>query len=215
MNFSPILQQQLRQQLQVILQELQLHLSPDSQDKIIRYLDLLVLWNKSYNLTAIRDPEAMMVKHIADSLAVAPYIKANRIIDIGTGAGLPGIPLSLVFPDQHWTLLDSNGKKIRFLLQVKAELQLSNVEIVQARIDDYKPQQCYDGLITRAWTQLDVMIEQIRHVCCPGAHLWAMKGKYPSEELSDLKQSYQVQSIKVPGLNDQRHLVVLNIDKIE
>lgn len=212
MNFSPVLQLQLRQQLTDILNELQLTLSASVQDKIIHFLDLLVLWNKSYNLTAIRDPEEMMIKHIADSLAVVPFIKAHRIIDIGSGAGFPGIPLALFFSETQWTLLDSNGKKTRFLLQAKAELKLSNVEVVQARIDEYRPQHCYDGLISRAWTQLDLMLPQIHHVCCQPATLWVMKGKYPQEELEKIKQPYQVQALQVPGLSDERHLVSITLN---
>lgn len=212
MNFSPILQQHLSAQLNTILNELGLSLSEISQDKIIRYLDLLVLWNKSYNLTGIRDPEDMMTKHIADSLVIAPYITAQRIIDIGSGAGLPGIPLSLVFPDKHWTLLDSNGKKIRFLLQAKAELQLNNIEVVSSRIEEYQPKECYDGLVCRAWTKLNTMLEQTQHLCCSGAYLWAMKGKYPDKELSEITQNYQVDALKVPGLADQRHLVSILIN---
>lgn len=205
------LSERLGQQLQQILDALNLTLSTTDCDKIVRYLELLFEWNQRFNLTAIRDPEQMMIRHIADSLVVAQFLSAERILDVGTGAGLPGIPLSLVLPNTKWTLLDSNGKKISFLKHVKAELELENITIVQTRVEQYIPELCYDGIITRAWTSLEQMIKMLKHLSCPQAKLWALKGKFPVEELKDVKKSYEVIPLTVPMLQEQRHLVVVSL----
>lgn len=203
---QPIESSQL-QQLASILHALNLDLSVPTQTKILAYLDLLQRWNRVYNLTAITDPNDMLIKHIADSLVIWPYITGKQCIDVGTGAGLPGIPLALMFPDKHWTLLDSNGKKTRFLLQVKAQLGLNNVTIVQARAEEFFPGQCFENVITRAWTNLSDMIAKTKQLYCPGGCLLAMKGAYPTEELQGLNLQVVVYPLQVPNLAEQRHLV--------
>ena len=177
------------------------------------YLLLLKKWNKVYNLTAIDSLDAMITQHILDSLAVCPHLplqKHQRIIDVGTGAGLPGIPLALVFPEQSWTLLDSNSKKTAFLLQVKADLALTNVAVVHARIEDFEATPHYDGVISRAFTALDNFIAKTRHLLAQDGTWYALKGPLAAAELSALKgyngQSYE---LEVPGLNARRVLIVV------
>ncbi len=210
-NFNPALEENLHKVLKDILTATQLSLSAAVQDKIIQYIKLLGKWNQAYNLTAVRDPIEMMTRHIADSLAVASYLTGKTIIDVGSGAGLPGIPLALVFPERKVVLLDSNGKKTRFLIQVKAELGLDNVEVVQSRAEDYQPEQCFDCIIARAFTQIGDMITKTRHLACKNGQIWAMKGVYPEDELKKVAEPYQVYPLQVPGLAEQRHLVCISL----
>ncbi|HVV68147.1 MAG TPA: 16S rRNA (guanine(527)-N(7))-methyltransferase RsmG [Gammaproteobacteria bacterium] len=203
---------QLEQLLTQILATLDLKLPSDVPEKILQYLTILEQWNQIYNLTAIRNPEEMLYKHIADSLACAPYLQGQRWLDVGSGAGLPGIPLALAFPDWEWTLLDSNGKKTRFLLQVKTLLNLSNVTIVQSRVENFKPQQCFDGVIARAFAKLSDMMVVTGGLYCRGGRLWALKGVYPEAELQAVTLPFTVQAIKVPGLEEQRHLVCVSMN---
>ncbi len=205
----------ISQTLNQILTALDIQLPPHAPEKILQYLALLQQWNKVYNLTAIRDPEEMLYKHIADSLVVAPYLKGQRWLDVGSGAGLPGIPLALAFPEQQWTLLDSNGKKTRFLLQVKALLNLQNITVVQARVEDFTPEHCFDGVIARAWTNLADMLTATSHLYCPGGCLWALKGVYPEEELCSVTLPFTVHPLHVPGLAEQRHLVCISVDNMQ
>ena len=202
---------QLQQTLTQILAALDIKLPPQASEKILQYLTLLQQWNQAYNLTAIRDPQEMLYKHIADSLACAPYLQGERWLDVGSGAGLPGIPLALAFPDREWTLLDSNGKKTRFLLQVKALLNLRNVTVVQARVETFAPPHCFDGVIARAWAKLSDMIAATQRLYCPSGRLWALKGVYPEEELQQVTLPYTVQRLQVPGLEEQRHLVCVSM----
>ncbi len=221
MTFDPELRAQLSTQLQQILTALPLTLPDSVQEKIIVYLELLSRWNRAYNLTAITEPTEMIVKHIADSLTVAPFLIAvfceqnltempiPSFLDVGTGAGLPGIPLALAFPKMHWTLLDSNGKKTRFLQQVKAVLDLNNVEIIQTRVEQFVPEQLFDGVIARAWATLPEMLEKTQHLYAATGKLWAMKGTCPTIELEQLKLPYHVHRLNVPGLADARHLIIV------
>lgn len=201
--------------LQHILNKLQLQIPEETQTKLIDYLALLARWNQVYNLTAIRDPDEMLTKHIADSLSVAPYLHGKRFIDVGSGAGLPGMVLAMIFPQQKWTLLDSNGKKTRFLLHAKINLGLENVEVVQSRVETYTPEACFDGVITRAWTSISEMLTTTQQLYCKDAKLWAMKGKYPEEELAALPEAtFTVYKLDVPGLGEQRHLVCINVPSL-
>jgi 16S rRNA (guanine527-N7)-methyltransferase len=193
-----------------ILSELSLKTPPDFSAQIFAYLDLLDRWNRAYNLTAIWDPRARMIRHIADSLAVASYINEGQFwLDVGSGAGLPGIPLALLRPDQQWTLLDSNAKKTHFLVQAKAVLGLNNVTVVHSPVESFKPTEptYFDGIICRAWTQLSQMLDKTQHLCQKPAALWAMKGAYPTEELAHMAVPYTVYPLQVPYLDEQRHLV--------
>lgn len=198
----------MTESLSSILTELSLSLPGATVDRLNQYVALLQQWNRVYNLTAIRDPQEILSKHVADSLSIAPYVKGTRALDVGTGAGLPGMILAIIHPEQHWVLLDSNGKKTRFLIQVKGELRLTNVEVVQARIETHRPLCMYDAITTRAWSQLDDIIKHTWHLLAPGGCCYAMKGQYPSAELAAITQTYAVHRLQVPGLlEQQRHLV--------
>lgn len=214
MMLKPTLRDDLSVLLKDILAKLQLELTDSTQEKILSYLALLQHWNGTHNLTAVREPREMMIRHIADSLAVQPLLKGQHFIDVGTGAGLPGIPLALALPSSHWTLLDSQGKKTRFLIQAKAELDLNNVTVVQARVETYIHPHLVDGIITRAFSSVQDMVNKTRHLLTPDGHFWLMKGVYPTEELLVLAtSSYRVWPLLVPHLAEARHLVcIINAD---
>ncbi|KTC92124.1 16S rRNA (guanine(527)-N(7))-methyltransferase RsmG [Legionella cincinnatiensis] len=173
------------------------------------YLFLLDKWNSTYNLTAIRDIETMVGKHILDSLAILPWLKGNRIIDVGTGAGLPGIPLALAQPEINFVLLDSNGKKTRFLNEVKRQLNLKNVEIVQNRVENYHPTPGFDTVLSRAFSSLGQMIQWTHHLIADEGLWLAMKGRFPDIELNDIKQNCAVKSYSVAGVDGERCCVII------
>ncbi|NMP28205.1 16S rRNA (guanine(527)-N(7))-methyltransferase RsmG [Rahnella sp. SAP-1] len=187
---------------------------PDQQKhQLIGYVELLHKWNKAYNLTSVRDPMQMLVRHILDSIVVNPHLSGSRFIDVGTGPGLPGIPLAIVRPDAHFTLLDSLGKRVRFLRQVQHELGLKNVEAVQSRVEDFIPEPAFDGVISRAFASLQDMLSWCHHLPVEGqGRFYALKGIRPDEELASLPAGIQLQEIvklQVPELEGERHLVIL------
>lgn len=155
-------------------------------EKYLAYIAILDKWNKTYNLTAVKEPEQMLERHVLDSLSVLNFIKGKNCLDIGTGAGLPGMILAIARPEFIWTLLDSNHKKTRFLNHVKAELDLINVEIVHSRIESYKPDKSFDTIICRALAPLDRVLEQSQHLITKDNQLLAMKGKQAQEEINKL-----------------------------
>lgn len=163
------------------------------------YLDLLHKWNQAYNLTSVRTRDEMQVKHIADSLAVSPYLHGQRLIDVGTGAGLPGIPLAIMHPDKQFTLLDSNSKKTRFLKQAKQQLELQNVEIVHSRVEDYQPEQGFDTVISRAFASICDMLRGSQHLACDNGRFLAMKGVPPTEELQQLPAGFSLDTVHSLG----------------
>ena len=167
---------QLGQEL--ILQDI--FLDDEIQNKLIDYLLLLARWNKTYNLTAVRDPKVMVSRHLIDSLTILPYLQGRRFIDVGSGAGLPGLVVAIVLPETNWVLLDSNQKKTRFLTQVMIELGLKNIEIVHSRIEDYSDDEGFDMATSRAVTTLTVLLNQVQHL---SQNLLAMKGRIPEDEL--------------------------------
>lgn len=174
------------------------------------YLTLLARWNKTYNLTAVRDAGEMVTRHILDSLSVANSIEGNRVLDVGTGAGLPGVPLAIVFPERSFHLLDSNGKKTRFLFQVKTALGLDNIAIHQARVESFAMTDGFDTVVSRAFASVSDMLHSCRHLLAPEGVLLAMKGVYPEQELDAVSLpdlAIAVRPLVVPGLNEQRHLV--------
>jgi 16S rRNA (guanine527-N7)-methyltransferase len=201
----------LATQLDRGLDELQLDLEASVRQALLDYIGLLHKWNKAYNLTAIRNPEEMVTRHLLDSLAVVPYIRGEYIIDVGTGGGLPGIPLSLVFPERRFVLLDSNSKKTRFLVQAKASLGLDNVTVVHSRVEEYQPEQRFDAVITRAFASVADILTGSRHLLTPQGEFLAMKGAVPEAELAELPQGFhliEVIALEVPGLEqEQRHLL--------
>lgn len=198
-NIEPILKQGLAQfDLQSLTGEL------------LQYLILLNKWNKAYNLTAVRDSSEMVSKHILDSLAILPWIKGPRVLDVGTGAGLPGIPLAIAKPELQIVLLDSNGKKVRFLQTVVRELQLKNVSVVQFRVENYHPSQAFDTVVSRAFSNLDQMIQWTKHLIAQDGIWLAMKGRYPDTELKDLQYHYRIESYAVSGLTGDRCCVLID-----
>ncbi|KTD11649.1 glucose inhibited division protein B GidB [Legionella gratiana] len=173
------------------------------------YLSLLNKWNSTYNLTAIRDVETMVSKHIFDSLAILPWLNGTRIIDVGTGAGLPGIPLALAKPEINFILLDSNGKKTRFLNEVKRQLNLKNVEIVQFRVENYRSTQGFDTVLSRAFSSLAQMIQWTQHLIADKGIWLAMKGRSPDAELNEIKQNCTVNTYNVAGVDGERCCVII------
>jgi 16S rRNA (guanine527-N7)-methyltransferase len=173
------------------------------------YLQLLHKWNQAFNLTAVRDMDSMVMRHILDSLAVLHWIKGVRVLDVGTGPGLPGVPIALANPELHVVLLDSNGKKIRFLHEVKRALDLHNVDIVQSRVENYHPPLPFDTVISRAFSDLQSMINCTEHLIVTGGIWLAMKGKYPSEELAKIDRCYQVEPYAIAGVEGERCCVII------
>ena len=193
-------------------QELGLSLSASQQGQLMDYLALFAKWNKAYNLSAIRDPEQMVRLHLLDSLAIVPHISGESLIDVGTGGGLPGIPLAICFHERSIALLDSAGKKTRFLFQVKTDLGLANVQIHNCRVEAHQPAQLYDGVVSRAFASLADMTHSCAHLLKSGGIFWAMKGVYPAAELADLAARFHLHhsvSLRVPGLDAERCLLAL------
>lgn len=195
--------------------EMKLNLDEQQQKKLLDYLGLLHKWNKVYNLTAIREPQKMVDHHLLDSLAVLPFITGKRLIDVGSGAGLPGIPLAIANPALTVVVLDSNHKKTVFLQQACIELGLANVSVVCDRVENFVPAEKFDLVISRAFSDLGEFERLTRHLVASGGYQLAMKGLHPYEELAQLPTEIKVQqviSLSVPGLNAQRHLVVIKAD---
>ncbi len=185
---------------------------PELTLALTTFLQELQRWNKAYNLTAVREPAAMVSRHLLDSLTALPFVSGEQILDVGTGAGLPGIPLALCRPSGRFVLLDSNGKKIRFLQHVVAELGLTNVEPVQSRIEAYTPDYLFDVVICRAYTSLAGFVQSSSKLVTRGGHLLAMKGKHPQIEFEQMPADWRVsrvEKVMVPGLDAERHIVVL------
>jgi 16S rRNA (guanine527-N7)-methyltransferase len=191
--------------------ELGVILDEPAQHALLSFLALLKRWNKVYNLTAIKGDDNMLTRHLLDSLSVVTAIKGSRLIDIGTGAGLPGIPIAITNPHIHVTLLDSNAKRCRFLRQVQAQLKLDNVSIVQKRVEEYQPAEKFDNLLSRAFSSLHSFISSSAHLLAEDGQFIAMKGIWPGDETEQLTSDFiidEVVKIMVPGLPDQRHLVI-------
>ncbi|WP_075183385.1 16S rRNA (guanine(527)-N(7))-methyltransferase RsmG [Pantoea sp. 1.19] len=192
-----------------------LSLSDQQKQQLVDYVALLHKWNKAYNLTSVRDPEQMLVRHILDSIVVSPYLQGERFIDVGTGPGLPGIPLAIVMPQAHFTLLDSLGKRVRFLRQVQHELGLANITPVQSRVEAFPAVPPFDGVISRAFASLSDMLSWCHHLPGGQGRFYALKGVLPTEELTALPAGFALEQshpLQVPGLDGERHLVILRRD---
>ncbi|RIY31617.1 16S rRNA (guanine(527)-N(7))-methyltransferase RsmG [Psittacicella hinzii] len=220
-KFLPLNKEQLSKTLARIidtgLPALKEHFDQEMVEQLIAYLELMHKWNKAYNLTAIKDPEEMLIKHVVDSLAVAPYFaKYSKVLDVGTGAGLPGIPLAIYFakanPEMHFYLLDSLGKRIQFLRQVVLTLKLKNVTIIHSTVEDYNEQQ-FDCITSRAFTALDRMTLVCQHLLADQGNYLLLKGAKAQEELQTMPESFSLVSLDniiVPGIEDnERYLVTL------
>jgi len=189
-------------------------LSEGQQQQLLAYLALLIKWNKAYNLTAVRDPDEMVSRHLLDSLSVVSFVaeSGQTWLDVGSGGGMPGVPLAIMFPDRSFTLLDSNGKKTRFLTQVKLELKLANLEVVHSRLEQFQPAEAFDGITSRAFSSLEDFASWTRHLGNTQTRWLAMKGVQPDDELQRLPADFRLDAchvLKVPGCQGQRHLLIL------
>ncbi|HAE4643316.1 TPA_asm: 16S rRNA (guanine(527)-N(7))-methyltransferase RsmG, partial [Salmonella enterica subsp. salamae serovar 42:r:-] len=189
-----------------LLDEAGISLTDHQKTLLVAYVDMLHKWNKAYNLTSVRDPAEMVVRHILDSIVVAPYLQGQRFIDVGTGPGLPGIPLAIVLPDAHFTLLDSLGKRVRFLRQVQHELKLENITPVQSRVEAYPSEPPFDGVISRAFASLNDMVSWCHHLPGEKGRFYALKGQLPEDEIASLPDDFSVESVeklRVPQLEGE------------
>jgi 16S rRNA (guanine527-N7)-methyltransferase len=201
-------------QLERELAQLELVLSLDQKANLVTYIELMGRWNRAYNLTAVRDPLAMVTRHVSDSLAIASLIPAATVLDVGTGPGLPGIPLAIALPRQNFHLLDANGKKTRFLFQVKNQLHLPNIEIKETRVENFQVEQGYDCVVSRAFASLSVMVKSCRHLLSQQGRIFAMKSAAVHaelDEIADLAELIALKEIKVPGLEETRYVVELAV----
>ncbi|MEF1255180.1 MULTISPECIES: 16S rRNA (guanine(527)-N(7))-methyltransferase RsmG [unclassified Vibrio] len=205
---------QLRTQLDSLIAQTTLEVSEQQRDQLVGYVEMLNKWNKAYNLTSVRDPQEMLIKHIMDSIVVSTHLQGSSFIDVGTGPGLPGIPLSIMNPDKQFVLLDSLGKRIRFIKQVLHELKIENVTPVQSRVEEYQPEELFDAVLSRAFASMTDMVEWCHHLPkTDGGCFLALKGQLPQSEIEQLPEWCSVTDIKalsVPQLEGERHLVILS-----
>jgi 16S rRNA (guanine527-N7)-methyltransferase len=200
------------EELTVGARELGIELNESQHSQLLAYLALLIKWNKAYNLTAVRNPDEMVSRHLLDSLSIMTFIDGERWLDVGSGGGMPGIPMAILFPGKKVTVLDSNGKKTRFLTQVKLELKLDNLEVIHSRAEAFTPQRPFEGIISRAFSSLEDFTQWTRHMGDAGTRWLAMKGLHPADELVALPADFRLdsaQALAVPGCQGQRHLLIL------
>ncbi|MGJ8682281.1 16S rRNA (guanine(527)-N(7))-methyltransferase RsmG [Paraglaciecola sp.] len=196
--------------LQTSLKSCDLEVSEQQQHKLVQYVLMMHKWNKAYNLTSVRDPQEMIIKHIVDSIVVAPYLDKTQYIDVGTGPGLPGIPLAIMCPDKHFVLLDSLGKRVRFMKQVAFDLKIQNIQPVQSRVEEFTPEVKLDGVLSRAFASLKDMLHWCQHLVDSQGTFLALKGQLPVEEIKQLPTGFSVQEtikLDVPNLDGERHIV--------
>ncbi|MEG1624721.1 MAG: 16S rRNA (guanine(527)-N(7))-methyltransferase RsmG [Pseudomonas sp.] len=192
--------------------QLGVELSETHHAQLLAYLALLIKWNKAYNLTAVRNPDEMVSRHLLDSLSVMPFIHSPRWLDVGSGGGMPGIPLAILHPDKQVTVLDSNGKKTRFLTQVKLELKLDNLTVIHSRVEEFQPAMPFTGIVSRAFSSMENFTNWTRHLGDTQTQWLAMKGLHPADELVALPADFRVdseQALTIPGCQGQRHLLIL------
>lgn len=198
--------------LQEGLSKNKITISSAQETTLVAYLELMQKWNRIHNLTAITDPKEMVYLHIIDSLIVSPYLKGKRFLDVGSGAGLPGIPLSIISPDQTWVLLDKSSKKVKFLTQAIAELHLSHVTAIHERVENYHPPVRFDGIISRAFSSIDEFIQSTQMQIAMNGTWYAMKGKLPEDELIALPSGFSVKesiALSLKGMAVHRHLICI------
>lgn len=202
----------LSEKLSNAVSEMGVSLDVDKQLQLLAYLDMLAKWNKAYNLTAVRDKEQMLNRHLVESLSLIPYIYGSDILDIGTGPGLPGIPLAIAFPEKKFTLVDSNGKKTRFLNQVKIELKLMNISVLQSRVEALKLDHQPEQIVSRAFKDIATTVKLLDHLWPAGTSLCLMKGPGVEQELLDLDipVDFQIHELQIPGQQEYRCLAVIN-----
>lgn len=202
----------LRQQLDFGLNQMGLHYSVEVQQKLVHYIQLIARWNKVFNLTAIRDVEEMVSKHLLDSLVVQPFVEGSLILDVGSGAGLPGIPFAITSPEKHFVLVDTNGKKTRFLTQAKIDLKLPNIEVIHQRIEDYQPTEhghriYFDAITARAYAATDVILNTTKHLQNADTRLLIMQGKLDERFDNNAYELLETSKLDVYGLDAERHLL--------
>ncbi|WP_211923837.1 16S rRNA (guanine(527)-N(7))-methyltransferase RsmG [Coxiella endosymbiont of Amblyomma nuttalli] len=197
----------MKEKLKKGIAELKLAIPETTQQTLLDFLIFLQKWNQAYNLTAITDVGNMITYHLLDSLSIIPYFKGKTILDVGSGAGFPGIPLALAYPNKQFTLLDSKNKRSAFLLQAIHRFKISNVAVVQARVPGYRAALSFDAITCRAFGSLRLIVDQTQYLLCPLGRWFIMKGSYPKEELQIIAQPFFVHRLTVPGLNAERHLV--------
>jgi 16S rRNA (guanine527-N7)-methyltransferase len=196
--------------------QLDFKVSDDQRNLLIDYVLLLHKWNKAYNLSSVREPSEMLTKHIFDSIVIAPYLEGNQFADVGTGPGLPGIPLAIMCPEKSFTLIDSLGKRVTFMKQAIHELKLKNVTPVQSRVEDIAPDQLFDGVLSRAFASLADMLHWCKHLISKEGVFLALKGQLHQQEVNDIPPQFElVQSIPllIPSLTGDRHLVKIKLAK--
>ena len=195
-----------------LVSQTDLSVSQQQRENLIAYVQLLDKWNKTYNLTSVRSAEEMLVKHLLDSLSISTFINKNNILDVGTGPGLPGIPLAIMHPDKAFTLLDSLGKRVRFLKQTVFELGVSNVNAVQSRVEEFSPQHRFDVILSRAFASLHDMLTWCEHLIAKDGQFFALKGQLHDEELENIPPGFSIVETKrlfVPTLASERHLIII------
>ncbi|MFZ7282216.1 16S rRNA (guanine(527)-N(7))-methyltransferase RsmG [Avibacterium avium] len=205
--------EQLKEKLNFLLKSTALSVSDQQKDQLVKLVALLDKWNKAYNLTSVRDPQEMLVKHIMDSLVVSPYLQGDRFIDVGTGPGLPGLPLAIINPDKTFVLLDSLGKRISFIRNALRELGINNVIPVLSRVEDYQLEELFDGVLSRAFASLKDMTDWCQHLVDENGIFYALKGQYHQEEVEQLSADFVIKNVinlTVPELIGERNLVLLN-----
>ncbi|VEI29634.1 methyltransferase, SAM-dependent methyltransferase, glucose-inhibited cell-division protein [Haemophilus parainfluenzae] len=202
----------MKAKLENLLAQAEIQVTDLQKNQLIQLVQLLHKWNKAYNLTSVRDPQEMLVKHILDSIVVSPYLQGDRFIDVGTGPGLPGLPLAIINPTKQFVLLDSLGKRISFIRNAVRELRLTNVESVLSRVEEYQPEQKFDGVLSRAFASLKDMTDWCHHLPKQDGYFYALKGIYQEDEINQLNKKYTIQEVielYVPELIGERHLIVL------
>ncbi|MDR0805324.1 MAG: 16S rRNA (guanine(527)-N(7))-methyltransferase RsmG [Enterobacteriaceae bacterium] len=203
----------MQNQFERLLKSAGIELTDHQKQQLLGYVALLHKWNKAYNLTSVRDPQQMLIRHIMDSIVVNPYMQGERFIDVGTGPGLPGIPLAIVRPEAQFTLLDSLGKRIRFIRQVLHDLNITNVTPVQSRVEAFSIPDGFDGVISRAFASLQDMLTWCHHLPAQkSGKFYALKGIVSREELEQIPEGFRIQDVirlDVPALEGERHLVII------
>ena len=202
----------MKAKLENLLTQAEIQLTDRQKDQLIQLVQLLNKWNKAYNLTSVRDPQEMLVKHILDSIVVSPYLQGGRFIDVGTGPGLPGLPLAIINPTKQFVLLDSLGKRISFIRNAVRELGLTNVEPILSRVEEYQPEQKFDGVLSRAFASLKDMTDWCHHLPKENGYFYALKGIYHEDEVQELDKKFEIKDVitlSVPELVGERHLIVI------
>ncbi|MCL1051170.1 16S rRNA (guanine(527)-N(7))-methyltransferase RsmG [Shewanella abyssi] len=197
-------------QLNEYMAEVGLEASDQQKKQLVDFVGMLNKWNKAFNLTSVRDPEQMLIRHIMDSLVVSPHLKGSRFIDVGTGPGLPGIPLAILNPDKEFVLLDSLGKRIRFQKQVQFDLGINNISSIESRVEAYQPEELFDGVLSRAFASIQDMLQWCHHLPKADGCFYALKGQLNADELANMPAGYVLTDtieLVVPKLDEQRHLL--------